>query len=94
MDRITELMEKLQGQQEFMEEQSNLVEELRGQVNAEQQKRVDMRNDCEKLAAVRTELEDEKNLGFYYKQRIEKLNEAEEDLKKEMRQLRVANKEF
>ena len=46
------------------------------------------------LNKVRADLEDEKNLGNYYKQRIEKLNEAEEQLKKEMRQLRATNLEY
>ena len=46
------------------------------------------------LNKVKSDLEDEKNLGNYYKQRIEKLNQAEEQLKKEMRHLRASNQEF
>ena len=47
--------------------------------------------ELDKFKTLKTELEDEKNLGDYYKQRIEKLNEAEEDLKKELRQLKAIN---
>ena len=43
---------------------------------------------------MKTQLGEEKDLGSYYKQRIEELNKAEEALKKELRLIRARNVEL